>query len=69
MARRVSANMSKKKAFENRTRIEIDLILKDHCSHCEEPATGKDRCDQCEIGQRLGDLYWMMQMSDPEYGA
>ena len=68
MSRR-SAGMSKKKSVEERNQSEINLILKDYCSHCNEPATGKDRCNSCEIGQRLADLYWLQRAANPEYGA
>ena len=69
MSRRISANKSKKKAFEDRNQKEIDSIRRDYCAHCQEPAVGPDRCDWCEYGQRLGDLYWMQRMNDPEYGG
>ena len=69
MSRRISANMSKKKALEDRNQKEIDSIRRDFCTHCQEPAVGPDKCDKCEYGQRLGDLYWMQRMMDPEYGS
>ena len=69
MTRRVEANMSKQKAFEARTQSMIDMLLRDFCAHCEAPATGRDKCDNCDVGEKMGDLYWLMRANDPEYGA
>ena len=69
MSRRLTASKSKKKALELRNEKEIESIRKNFCAHCEEPAVGPDRCDWCEYGQRMDDLYWMQRMMDPEYGA
>lgn len=69
MSRRMTSNKSKKRVQEDKYQQEINTILHDFCGHCEEPATGPDRCDKCEYGIRLNDLYWINHMLDSEYGA